>query len=354
MGFWGFGGLAALCHDLGHAPFSHCMEFCMPPVGSLDLTWPRRAEARGATHEDYTVAILEKTELGRTIDRRFAGTSRHVASLIDPSVRPGDDFFVDGGLDHRRLLAQIVSSELDVDRMDYLVRDALFTGAAYGQVDVGWLLSNLDAWVADGQVHLAMSSRAVYAFDHFLLARHHMFMMVYFHHTSVIYEELLRRYVTSDASTWVMPSDLEQYRAVDDPALMLHLRASSHPMARRVVEQRPYRRLLERHGDARVAQLSSETERLREAGIDAIDAYSTGRLSRYAAVGDKRRRAPSIYVVDAHDPRRATRLREASSVFERYADERVIARLYVAPEDLDRARATLGADGPVAPAASGR
>ena len=120
-------------------------------------------------------------------------------------MSPPDDFFVDDGLDHRRLLSQIVSSELDVDRLDYLVRDARYTGANYGQVDVNWLISNLDAWPADGQVCLGLDGRAVYAFDHFLIARHHMFLMVYFHHKSVVYEEMLRRYVDSAGCTWTFP-----------------------------------------------------------------------------------------------------------------------------------------------------
>jgi HD superfamily phosphohydrolase len=334
--------LAALCHDVGHAPFSHCMEFCMPPLASLGLTWRRHPRQRQATHEDYTVAILEHTSLGRAIDGAFAGTARHVAALIDHEVRPGDDFFVDGGLDHRRCLSQLISSELDVDRMDYLVRDALFTGARYGQVDTGWLLSNLSTWVADGSVTLALDGRAVYAFDHFLLARHHMFLMVYFHHKSVIYEELLRRYVSSDDSDWVMPSDLDHYLAIDDSALMEHLRHSSHEMARRVVEQRPYRRLLERHGDARSAEHGRVIERLEGAGIDVVSASSTGRLSRYERFGSKRRRAAPIYVLDSMGTRRrATPLPEATQVFMRYADERVISRLYVPPERLDDARALL-------------
>ena len=331
--------IAALCHDVGHAPFSHCMEFCMPPLEALQLTWRRHPRERQATHEDYTVAILEHTDLGRTIDAAYEGTARHIAALIDHEVRPGDDFFVDGGLDHRRCLSQIISSELDVDRMDYLVRDAVFTGARYGQVDVSWLMSNLSTWVADGSVGLAVDGRAVYAFDHFLLARHHMFLMVYFHHKSVIYEELLRRYVSSEGSTWEMPADLDRYLHVDDASLMEHLRGSRHPMARRVVEQRPYRRLLERHGDARSADHTRTVERLPAAGIDVVSASSTGRLSRYERFGSKRRRAAPIYVIDSMGARqRAKPLQEATQVFLRYADERVISRLYVPPEQLDQAR----------------
>jgi uncharacterized protein len=336
--------LAALCHDLGHPPFSHCMEFAMPPVRTLPLTWIKVTDDRMATHEDYTIAILEHAPLRSVIDDGFPFGARHVASLIRGDCKPGDDFFVDGGLDHRRLLSQIVSSELDVDRMDYLVRDALYTGARYGQVDTNWLLSNLTPWVANGQVNLALEGRAVYAFDHFLLARHHMFLMVYFHHKSVIYEELLRRYVDREDRPWRLPGDLDAYLHSDDVALIGHLRGSDDPWARRIVEQRPYRRVVEKHGGPREADVTEPMSRLREAGIDVIAAASTGKLSHYDRVGTKRRSAPEIYVLEGmpgHPVERVRTLTEASVVFERYADERVIGRLYVPPEDGDRALALL-------------
>lgn len=345
--------LAALCHDLGHAPFSHCMEFGMPPVEELGITWYRHgAGGRRATHEDYTIAILERTGLGEVIAREHEPTARHVAALISSDVRMADDFFHDGGLDHRRLLSQIVSSELDVDRLDYLVRDATYTGARYGQIDASWLLSNLTAWTAHGQVCLALDDRAVYAFDHFLISRHHMFLMVYFHHKSVVYEELLRRYVTDPECGFTLPADLDAYLRFDDVALTHHLRHTDHPFARRVAEQRPYRRVLERHGTPHAADIAKEEKALREAGIDVIAAASTGRLSRYEHVGRKRRRAPAIYVVerapDASAAGRIERVRdlvEASNVFERYADERRIARIYVSPEDVERARRIVGGRG---------
>jgi len=332
---------AALCHDVGHGPFSHCMEFSMPQLDELGITWRRTNAGRQATHEDYTVAILEHTELGAAIDRSFAGTARHVASLIDHGVRPGDDFFYDRGLDHRRCLSQIISSELDVDRMDYLVRDALFTGARYGQVDVNWLLSNLGTYTVDGSVTLAVDGRAVYAVDHFLLARHHMFLMVYLHHKSVIYEELLRRFVASPDAHWQLPADLDAYHRIDDAYLLEVLRTSSHPMARRVVERRPYRRVRERHGTEHTSRLDREEARLREAGFDVVASSSIGRLSRYERFGSKRRKAAPIYVLDSMGGRRPRPLREATQVFQRYADERVIRRLYVPPEDLDQAKQIL-------------
>jgi len=210
--------LAALCHDLGHGPYSHCSEFAMPPVAGLDLDWYRHDPGdRQASHEDYTIAILRHTSLGRCIDTSFPCDARHVAALISDDVVVDDGFFHDGGLDHRRLLGQIISSELDADRLDYLVRDAYFSGARYGTVDVPWILSNLGAHAAHGQVWLALDSQALWAFEDFLVSRHHMFLQVYFHHKSVIYEEMLKRWVRDTG--WRVPVDLDAYLWLDDVAL---------------------------------------------------------------------------------------------------------------------------------------
>jgi uncharacterized protein len=334
--------LAALCHDLGHPPMSHCTEFSMPPLEDLAVGWYRHLPPRIATHEDYTIAILEQTSMAQTIAEHALCSARHVAALVSPDVRVGDDFFSDDGLDHRRLLAQIVSSELDVDRLDYLVRDATFTGAAYGRVDVTWLVRNLTTAVADGQVWLALRPRAVYAFDHFLLARHHMFLQVYFHHESVAYEEMMRCFVASPGSSWRIDADLGRYLDLDDVALFQHLRQSTDVWAQRIVRREPIRRAVERHGTARVAALEREAAVLKDAGILAFHASSTGRLSRYAVAGSKRRRAPSIFVVDQNGRADGTTLAESSQALNGFPEARCIGRLYVRPEDVERSRALLG------------
>ncbi|NCG21724.1 MAG: HD domain-containing protein [Rhodobacterales bacterium] len=340
--------IAALCHDLGHPPFSHCMEFAMPALDSLEISWYRRSAhgEQAATHEDYTIAIMEHTSLGDAIRNNFPFDAKHVAGLISSDIRITDGFFRDAGLDHRLLLSQIISSELDVDRLDYLVRDATCTGVKYGQVDVVWLMSNFAAWPKDGQVCLALNSRAVYAFDHFLIARHHMFLMVYFHHTSVIYEEMVRRYINSEQCTWTFPP-LREWLHVDEVALTHHLRQATQrsEWARRVVELDPYRRVVERHGTVREADVSRELAILEDAGFDVIAADSIGRLSRYVRFEPKRLRAPAIQVLEqmpGMPVEKVTALSEASRVFQRYADERRISRLYVAPEDVRRARTLLG------------
>ena len=339
--------LAALCHDLGHPPFSHCTEFAMPGVSALGLSWLKEGAQppkRRANHEDYTLAILEHTSLCQLIGQEFPYTARHVAGLVDLDVGVGDDFFVDRGLDHRRLLSQIISSELDVDRLDYLVRDSYYSGARYGQIDVDWLMSNLRPWPTDSGVSLALDGRAIYAFDDFMIARHHMFLMVYFHHKSVVYEELLKRHVASPECTWSIPADLHAYLFVDDISLEAHLRDRATVWARRVVDRDPFQRIVERHGTPQDVDLSAEARALEAAGIEVIHAGSTGEISRYNVFGQKRQRAPEIYVAErAQIGRAATAspLADATRVFQRYADARRIARLYVAPEDVAAATAVL-------------
>lgn len=337
--------LAALCHDLGHAPFSHCTEFAMPPLRELRIAAYDRAQVearldRHATHEDYTVAILTASSLAKIISQHFPFTGQHVAALVSREVVAPDDFFVQNGLDFRRVLSQLISSELDVDRLDYLGRDSYYSGARYGQVDVNWILSNLDWHEDQGQASLALDQRAIYAFDDFMIARYHMFLMVYFHHTSVVYEEMLRRHFTGPRCTYRFPVDADAYLEMDDIHLHTYLRQSNDEMARRIVERRPYRRLVERHGTLTEVNLNPQEQRLKEAGLDYIAAGSTGRLSAYANLGKKRRTAPRIYVLHRGPglSLAPSALEEATRIFDRYRDERHIARIYVPDTQMDAAK----------------
>lgn len=336
--------MAALCHDLGHPPFSHAAEFAMPPLRRLGISAYAPDKVAGrldrrASHEDYTIAVLTESDLARVIDGAFSFGARHVAALVSDEVSTGDDFFVEAGVDLRGLLSQLISSELDVDRLDYLVRDSYYTGARYGQIDTGWLISHLTRHVdADDRANLALHTRALYAFDDYIIARFHMFVMVYFHQKSIAYEELLRRYMESDGCTYRLPADMQGYLSCDDAQLWDHLRRVDHPAAARVVGFRPHKVVLEAHGTAAEAALPQRVQALRRAGIDAFPKAATGALLRPRKPGK-----PPIHVVDGPGGRRPRLLEDATQAFAPLDHTATISRIYAPAEDVPRAREVLDA-----------
>lgn len=337
--------LAALCHDMGHAPFSHAAEFAMPPLRDLNIRCyePEKVAHRldeRASHEDYTIAILTQSSLADTIRLHFGFEPEHVARLVSHEVAIDDDFFIHQDFDLRFLLSQLISSDLDADRLDYLVRDSYFTGARYGQTDVNWLVSNMARNVDDqGRVSLAIDRRALYAFDDFMIARFHMFVMVYFHQKSVAYEEMLKLYVRSPDCNYALPSDLEAYRRTDDSHLLGHLRAADSEWARRIVEFDPLKVVFEGTGPENQAQLNRASEVLGAVGIESWGVPGMG-----VVYGQCKPGMPPIYVVDRHrNPGHVEPVDEATVIFDRYQDERCVGRLYVRPEHREAALATLRA-----------
>ena len=339
--------LASLLHDIGHGPLSHASEEVMPPLKALGVgAYKNRLTPmdpdRQANHEDYTIKFVTDSSLTEVLRRQFPDIDPfHIACLIDKSLKVPDDFFIDGGLDFRAILSQVVSSEMDVDRMDYLERDAYFCGTNYGKVELEWLLGNLSYHEVDGRLHLALNRRAVYTFDDFLLARHHMHLMVYFHHKSIIFEELLYRYLTSKDCSFTVPADIESYVDCTDWALFQHLKKVDNPWARRMVDRRPYRMLFELHSNEETDRPKRMSQHLETEGIAVIHSNSQARLSKYHG-GSEVDKALQIYVVDQYDFKaQPFPIEQTTEIFQRYEHTRRIDRLYVPPEDYDRAESLL-------------
>jgi len=356
--------IAALLHDVGHAPFSHASEFAMPDVGLLTIpAYQRQPEDypsdRQASHEDYTIKIITDSSLTPALERIIGLPALAVAGLVDPSLRVKPEWYQANGIDWHPLLQQLISSELDVDRMDYLARDSHFAGVHYGVFDVGWLMGHLSHHRVDDTAYLALKARAIYAFDDFLIARYHMFMMVYFHHRSVGYEEMLKRYFNDGGDGYALPHSVEEYALFDDVHMSAHLRASNNEWARRIVERREYKLLLERHGDPRDVDLAPIEAALQAKGIQTITTASKGVLSKYFkkrknadAVGQEslplgsqgpgNESGPSpIYVLGSpyrgSDQLRASELEDSTDLFTRYDRQLLINRIYVPREQLDQA-----------------
>lgn len=157
--------VAALLHDIGHGAFSHVLESIL-----------------GFHHENFTIeAVLsDQTEVGRVLAAHSPTIASDVASIIRGDYRPV-------------ALAQLVSSQLDVDRMDYLLRDSLMTGAKYGIFDLEWIVKSLEM-DADSD-RLYVSAQGIYAVEDYLQARYYMFRQVYFHRTLRSAEAILKSLV---------------------------------------------------------------------------------------------------------------------------------------------------------------
>ncbi len=154
--------VAALLHDIGHGAFSHVLE-----------------TIQDFHHEEFSIeAVLSReTDVGKLLYQHSEELPQKVADIISGKFQP-------------MALAQLVSSQLDVDRMDYLLRDSLMTGAKYGIYDIEWIIKSIE--IDEVNDRLYVSARGVYAVEDYLQARYYMFRQVYFHRTLRSAEVILR------------------------------------------------------------------------------------------------------------------------------------------------------------------
>ena len=157
--------IAILLHDVGHGPFSHVLEHTL---------------VDGVTHEDISLLMMER--INRDLSTKYS------VQNTDPIGGPLDlaiSIFKNEYPKH--FLHQLISSQLDVDRMDYLCRDSFFTGVQEGRVASERLLKMLD--VRDDR--LVVQVKGIYSVEKFLVARRLMYWQVYLHKTSVAAEQHL-------------------------------------------------------------------------------------------------------------------------------------------------------------------
>ena len=145
--------ISALLHDVGHGPFSHVFEQLL--IKKLEKT-----------HEDVTSWIIEKSEVGEKLSK-MGYNSKEVAGLAVGKLHKPNRAFLD----------QIISSAVDVDKQDFIVRDTYHTGAEYGFIDVFRLIHALDVL---GE-NLAVEIGALSALEAFMIARIESFKSIYFH-----------------------------------------------------------------------------------------------------------------------------------------------------------------------------
>jgi HD superfamily phosphohydrolase len=158
--------VTALLHDIGHGPFSHAIESVI-----------------GRKHELWSDEIIrsDETEVHKHLSKckLVEDLPEKVCALLirEPNAKPGKSH----STSEKAYLAQIVSSQLDADRFDYLLRDSHFTGTQYGRFDLPWLIQNMFVYGDRGL--LTVGRKGMDAAYEYILARHHMFRSVYYHKT---------------------------------------------------------------------------------------------------------------------------------------------------------------------------
>jgi HD superfamily phosphohydrolase len=328
--------LAVLCHDLGHMPLSHASESIAPARASLKLPAWTGSDDGQASHEDFTAKLLVDSSLTPIIEQtyaRFGITPQLVAGLVIGRLPAGVEGFRDGGLDWTPLLRALVSGELDADRMDYLQRDSFYTGVNYGRYDIEWILQNLRCAERDGRAVLALSKAAVFAFEDFLLSRYHMFLSVYYHHTSVSFDWMLRRYYEETLGEFEIPSDPEAFLLCDDVALWWTLRRSKNRWAERIANRRGYRRVAQFTDRDPDYDLKAISLALTAGGVDHFTLESRGVLSRYTDEGE----TPSLFVSDPASGR-LTEISAYTPLYQRFAGAVQLSRVFVRPDQVAQAR----------------
>lgn len=144
---------AILLHDIGHGPFSHVLENTI---------------VKGVTHEEISLMLMERM-------------NKDMNGKLDLAMCIFKDEY------HKRFLHQLVSGQLDMDRLDYLRRDSFYTGVTEGNIGSARIIKMLN--VKDD--HLVIEAKGIYSIENFLTARRLMYWQVYLHKTSVSYEKML-------------------------------------------------------------------------------------------------------------------------------------------------------------------
>jgi hypothetical protein len=204
--------VATLLHDIGHYPFSHTIEELGGPI---------------ILHEKVGRAIIEKSELATILERDYQLSPERVADLIDPpkhKALPPDD----------ELLSSLLSGALDVDKLDYLPRDARACNVPYGGVDMSRLQAALRVHPnVSGQRRVVVTHKGISPLHSLLHARQEMFDNIYWHHTSRAFQVMLLRAVQEALLSEAL--HVERLMGLDDASLLALLASSEMPTSTRAL-----------------------------------------------------------------------------------------------------------------------
>ncbi len=182
--------VTGLIHDLGHGPLSHAAEVFF-----------------NYSHEQYTVKIIQNPQ-GEVykILKQYDETNK--TNIIDNVINFINKTHKNGALN------SLISSTVDADRMDYLLRDSYYTGTVYGNVDIQRLIAHMEYY----ENKIVFDKKILYTLEDFILSRYHMFIQVYLNEKSLIYEKLIQKILLR-----VSQLQQEDYSFENDISILLNL-----------------------------------------------------------------------------------------------------------------------------------
>jgi HD superfamily phosphohydrolase len=207
--------VAALLHDLGHAPMSHTAEELFE---------------EGIDHEEMTWRLLRSAEMEEIFARHGDGIDAEAVIRV----------LAGSGRGCEPLLSEIVTSQLDVDKMDYLLRDSLYCGVRYGNFDLERLLDTVVPLrdPVGGQWRIGVDHGGVHALEALVMARYYMFTQVYFNVTGKVLELHFNEWL--GAAGWRWPADPERFLDYDDVTVQHAMRRSDNRHALAIVHRQRF------------------------------------------------------------------------------------------------------------------
>lgn len=292
---------AALLHDIGHAPFSHSAEEHFQ--GGID-------------HEQMTGLILGLEEMETVFEQWGDGLEPQTVARLLAAPQGATE----------RLLSQAVSGELDVDKMDYLLRDSLFCGVQYGSYDLARLLDTILP-LPDPETNdwgLGVDEGGVHALEALVMARYYMFTQVYFNPIVKALELHFNEWLSEREHRW--PSDPEAFLSESDISIITAMGESSGPHAQAVIQRRYYPLVFE----TREHLSAEEKTRFEQVLPRLFNRFGTQRLLVSRSAKDPHRLGESRVLVRRFDG--GLEPMEEASHFIRHLARIDRYRIYTAPE----------------------
>ena len=225
---------ASLLHDIGHGPFSHAFEDVLSSVN----------EPNKVTHEDVTMQIIK--------------TNRKIREILGDKIDDVLSIFTNSTVSR-----EIISGNIDADRLDYLRRDSYYTGVTYGEFDIERILHTIHKKTEGKRSFLTVLEKGMDALESFRLARFLMHSQVYNHHTRLICDNMLQRAVEIAFRDGIIKKDnflfnnhefLKNYLILDDFRLINQLLADKSSNAYKLANDLEDRCLLKRGYELDVTQ----------------------------------------------------------------------------------------------------